>query len=113
MQVTFDTANLSDLDKQVLAVLSGGATAPAPAAPATPAPKASKAAPAKAEPTPTPAPAAEENGAVTMEDAVKLATKLVSGGDAAKVKEALGKVGAKRVSEIPEDKVAAFVASLS
>jgi hypothetical protein len=55
----------------------------------------------------------EELNAPTMADAVALATKLVSNGDAAKVKAALSDAGAKRVSELDEDKIAGFVAALS
>ena len=49
----------------------------------------------------------------TLEDAQALARKFVAAGEAAKVKKALTKVGAKKVSEIPEDKIADFMADLS
>lgn len=48
----------------------------------------------------------------TLEDAQALARKFVAAGEAAKVKKALTKVGAKKVSEIPEDKIADFMADL-
>lgn len=115
MFIQFETSELTELDKQVLAVLAGGSTAPAqPTAKA--APKAEKAAPKaekKAEPESTPEPAAEADGQATMKDAVELATKLVSSGEAAKVKVALNELGAKRVSELSEENVPAFVAKLS
>ena len=121
MQITIDTSNLTDIDRAVLAVLLGDA--PVAAAP-KPAPAAKAAAPKpapakKAEPEPEPEaegeavePEAEDEPEVTMEDATKAATKLVSSGDAAKVKAALTKVGAKRVSEIDEANLAKFVALL-
>lgn len=126
MQITFDTNNLSELDRNVLALVIGQPVdAPAPKAEsAAPAPK--KATTAKA--TPKAEKAVEEpeeaveadsddepetsNGA-TMEDAVALATSLVSGGKAAQVKSALAECGAKRVSELAEDKIPAFIAALS
>lgn len=120
MQITIDTANLTDLDKQVLALLSGGASVPTPAPAAKAAPAAKKAAAPKAEPkaeepAEEPEEAADEaagDDEVTLEDAKTLATKMVANGEAAKVKAALATVGAKKVSEVAEDKVAEFVAAL-
>jgi hypothetical protein len=115
MHISINTdEGLSDLDKQILGVLAGGATAPAPAAKA---PAAKKTAAPKTEKVEEPAddePAddADEPAANTLEDAVALATKMVSAGDAAKVKAALNSVGAKKVSEVPEDKVDEFIAAL-
>lgn len=48
----------------------------------------------------------------TMSTAVSRATKLVSEGKAAKVKEALAQVGVSRVSEVPKDQLGEFVAAL-
>lgn len=120
MHISIDTTEpLSDTDKQILSVLSGGAVAPAPA------PVEKAAAPAKKAAAPKATPKAEEpaeddtagddsgDGGATLEEAVALATKMVSNGEAAKVKAALGEVGAKKVSEIPEDKVDEFIAALS
>lgn len=126
MQITIDTNNLTALDKAVLYVLldDGQPQAPAETEAAKPAPAkkaAAPAAPAKkaAAAKPAPEPEVEEDEAdeaeaeVTMEDATKAATKLVSSGDAAKVKAALAKVGAKRVSEIDgAENLAKFVALL-
>lgn len=120
MQITIDTNNLSDLDKSVLALLAGGAApAAAPAAKATPAPaKKAAAAPKKEEPVEEPEAdepdADEEQGSdePTIDDAKEKASALVSNGEAAKVKAALTAVGAKKVSEIPANKVAAFLAEL-
>ena len=46
-------------------------------------------------------------------DVVALATKLVSSGGAPKVKDALASVGAKRVSEVTDDKLAELFAALA
>lgn len=116
MHISIDTNEaLSATDREILSLLMGGAPAPAVKA----APPAAKAKAKAAEPEPEPeAPAEEEEDLlgggdeVTMEDAVAAATKLVSEGRAAEVKEALGKVGAKRVSEIKPGDLAAFVKSL-
>jgi hypothetical protein len=115
VQITIDTNNLSDLDIAMLAFLAGqteenGEEAEPETEPAK-APAAKKAAPAKkAEPEP------EEDlvggDGPTMSDAVAAATKMVSEGGAAKVKEALAVVGAKRVSEMAESDIPAFFAAL-
>jgi hypothetical protein len=127
MQITINTAEpLSDVDVAVLRTLLGenaetpvSAPVAAKAAPAAKkaAPKAEKAAP---EPEPEDEPEADEpeedlvgDDGPTMEDAVALATKLVSSGQAAKVKAALGEVGAKKVSEIKAGDIATFVNALS
>jgi len=120
MHISINTDEaLSDVDKQILAVLAGGVSAPkaspAPAAEAAPksTPKASKPVeePEEAADEPAEEESTEESG-TTLEEAVALATKMVSNGEAKKVKEALGTVGAKKVSEIPADKVDEFVAAL-
>lgn len=105
LQITIITGEeLTDQDREILALVTGGDS--------TPAKPAKKAAAAK------PAPAAEEEdllggGEPTMADAVAKATKLVSEGQAALVKEKLAAVGAKRVSELTDDNIATFVNSLS
>jgi hypothetical protein len=138
MQITFDTNNAEDI-KQVKAFLSlsddavaapvADEPAEAPAKKAAPAAKkaapAAKKAAAKPEPTPEPEEAEEADEAPedededllggdepTMADAVELATKLVSGGEAPRVKAALADVGAKRVSELKGDDIATFVNAL-
>lgn len=119
MHISLNTAEeISGLDKQVLSVLAGGTVAPA-AAPAKAAPaKTQGKAPAKPTPEPEtavePEPEADEAPAgATLEEAVALATKMVSNGEAAKVKKALGTVGAKKVSEVSADKVDEFISALS
>lgn len=113
MQLHFDTADLNEIDQKIIAALHahfGGATAPAPAPaakPAAAAPKAAKPAATKAA-EPEPEAAAETSGA-TMQDAVDAATEMVAGGKAAKVKEVLTELGVKRVSELSEDQIQAFL----
>lgn len=133
MKIEFDTNNLSAQDIQVLAFITGSSQLPVtttvandePKATPAPAKKAApaKAAPAKVEPEPeAEVPTSEEagdtgeedlvGGGPTMSDAVAAATKLVSSGGAAKVKAALAEVGAKRVSEMSESDIPAFLAAL-
>ena len=130
MQITIDTNNLSALDISTLTFLTGAGPTPEEAVPVValkpePVKRAKKATPAPApviEPEPEAAPVVEpeedllggEEQAVTMADAVAAATKLVTSGNAAKVKEALAAAaGAKRVSEVAAEDLAAFVAALS
>lgn len=135
MYISFDTSDLSDTDRKVLALLAGNskdtvietaATAPdVKAEEPTPAP-APKPAPAKkAAPAPKPEPVKEEaaealdealDGLATaqcsLEDAITLATKMVSEGNQAAVKAAITSVGAKRVSEMKGDQIAKFISIL-
>lgn len=114
MILTIDTSQpLSEEDLAVLRAISNG-TAPVPTAKAEQ-PAAKKAAAKKPleavkeadEPEPEP------DEGVTKEQAVERAMKLVSAGDAAKVKSALEVVGAKRVSELKSgDDVAKFIEAL-
>lgn len=114
MQITIDTNNLSELDISMLAFLAGG-TEEAEEVESTPAP-------VKVKKTKAPAPAPElepeteedlvDGDAPTMADAVAAATVLVSEGGAAKVKAALAVVGAKRVSEMDDADIPAFLAAL-
>lgn len=125
MHIQFNTEELTPLDRKVLALLAGvgdpapeKAAAPAPEKAASPAKKAS---PPKAT-APAPAPveepesAAEEpaaGDAPTLDDAIAIATKMVSDGKSAQVKAALADVGAKRVSDIDADQIGAFLAALA
>lgn len=119
MQITIDTNNLSELDINMLAFLAGGTKEQEEVTP-VPAPANKAKAPTKAkdtvEKTEAPAPEPEEDlvdgDAPTMADAVAAATVLVSEGGAAKVKAALAVVGAKRVSEMKEDDIPAFLEAL-
>jgi len=143
MQITIDTHNLSDLDVQILQVLLGGDVtnfptdvvdevyagtdedgedvyeeepeaapkkAPAKKAAATPEPMAEE--PVEEEPAED-----EVDDGVSDEDllalAVKKATEMVAGGEAAKVREALDAAGASRVRELNADNVRDFFGALS
>jgi hypothetical protein len=139
MRITLeiDTEKITELDREILLPIfvrynalsenDGLSESPAPApakstpakatpAKATPA-KATpaKATPAKATPAKVEAPEEtedeydDEEDTATMEAATRAATKLVSSGEAARVKDALGKVGAKRVSEISAGNLAKFI----
>lgn len=82
---------------------------------------AKKAAAAKAKPEPEEEPAedddtdedAEPSAEASMEAAVELATQLVSNGKSDVVKAILADLGVKRVSELKEDDVAAFIEAAS
>jgi hypothetical protein len=119
MQITIDTNNLSEMDIAMLGFLAEqGEAAPAEdVAEETPAPAkkaAAKPEPKKAAAKPEPEPEPEETtDGPTMSDAVAAATKLVSNGGAATVKAALAAVGSKRVSEIEEKDIQAFLDALS
>lgn len=126
MHISIDTENLSPLDYQVLALLGGVATAPkAEAEKATTPAAAKKATPAKKTAAPKPAPAPEpepeeededlvggDDEGYSLEDAVSKATAMVADGQAAEVKAALTKVGAKKVSALEGDQIAAFMAEV-
>lgn len=122
MHISINTEDgLSASDIRVLKALIGDTetfAAPAKEQAEKPAPAKKAAAPAKkAEPEPEPEPEPEEDlvggGDVrTKEDAIKEATTLVSQGKTAQVKKALAAVGAKKVSEIPDDQVEEFFAAL-
>lgn len=142
MQIVLDTnQSLSDTEKAVLRTLlgeSGPTPVTEPAGgwseggpeekPAKKSAPAKKAAPKKqAKPDPEPEPDEDEaeadepevddladadEDAPTMDDAIRVATELVSDGKAAQVKEALAELGAKRVSELSADDVPAFLQSL-
>lgn len=113
------TTPLSDTDRAVLAALVGGSAEPK-AEPASRRPRAAaKPAPAP-EPEPQDEPADEEEDLITPEPqdeatldfAVAKATDLVAAGKSPKVREALKAVGAKRVGELTDEQVPAFLKAL-
>jgi hypothetical protein len=143
MHISINTAEeITDLDRQVLGLLAGGSfilngepqefteevdsePEPEPAAKRAPAKKATA---KKAEPEPEPM--AEEPIEEADEDligddldemddedllalAIKKATEMVSGGEAAQVREALDAAGASRVRELNADNVREFFKALS
>lgn len=129
--ITLDTANLTEQDKATLLALTGaenGVSAPKAAAKPEAKAPAAKAAPKAAKPAPEPDPEPEpeededlvggddeqgEDKVFTMADATALATKLVQGGKAAEVKKVLTDLGAKRVSELAESDIPAFMSALA
>lgn len=95
--------------------------APAKTAPVAAPPVAAPPVVATPEPTPVEEPAADDDDMEdvlgtafepTLKDAISRATALVSQSRMAEVKAALAKVGAKKVTEVPEDKVPALWALL-
>ena len=138
MHITINTAEeISDLDRSILSMLLGGELVVAEADVAVEPKKApAKKAPAKKagpkpepEPEPEPEPMAEEPVEEPVEEdvddaeeqsdedllalAVKKATEMVGGGEAAKVREALDAAGASRVRELNKDNVREFFKALS
>lgn len=144
MHISINTAEeISDLDRQVLGLLAGGAFVlggeaetyddveePEPELEPTPRRTTRKTTAKKPEPEPEeePEPMAEEaveeepegdeagDEEQSDEDllalAVKKATEMVGGGEAAKVREALDAAGASRVRELNADNVRDFFAAL-
>lgn len=86
----------------------GTPSAPAKAAPA-------KAAPAKAAAKAAPEPEVDllGGGEDLREQAVLMATELVTTGQSQKVRDALAAAGAKRVSDLADGQLAAFLAAVS
>lgn len=140
MHISINTAEeISDLDKHILSLLAGGIALPVeghfvsePDPEPEKAKPAAKKAAAKKKPEPEPEPMAEEPVEEPAEDepvdevdadeqsdedllslAVKKATEMVAGGDAAKVREALDAAGASRVRELNADNVREFFKALS
>lgn len=123
--ITLDTESLSETDKQILSSLSGAAAvvgdqASAPSAKSAPTTKAEPKATKKAEPKAVQKAEPEDDDddsdgddGATLQDAIDLATKVVSEGKAKAVKAALTSAGVKRVSELKASQVAAFMAELS
>ena len=110
---------LSDLDKQILAVLAGTtSTVPiadkASEAAARVAAATAKAAPAKKAAAPEPEPEEEDlvggTTARTKDEAIAYATNLVANGGASKVRAALKEIGAAKVTEMDESDAEKFFA---
>jgi len=130
VQITLDTSNPADnaaLDRlfnsgtpTTTTTVVSDAPVAAPQAPA-PAPKAA----AKPKPQPKVEPVVEEPAedllggedavdyAALRKAAVDAATVLVSSEGPARLKEALTGIGAKRVSEVPDEKLEAFIAAIA
>lgn len=139
MQIIIDTTEeISDLEQQMLLLFLTGKVTPVPdLEPAKAEPKAeppakkaaAKKAAAKPDPEPEPEPMAEEpledepesedegiDDETSDEDllamAVKKATEMVAGGEAAQVRDALDAAGANRVRELNADNVREFFKAL-
>lgn len=117
MRITIDTADgaLSATEKEVLRVLLGDKKANKGAESSTAKTEPPKEAPAKTEPPKAPAKAepSPEQEESLLERAARLGQQLVNEGKAERVREALQRTGARRVTQIPEDKVAGFLEDLS
>ena len=138
MQITIDTHNLTDLDRELLARLAAAPTfantAPMPAR--APKPKVTAAPSVAKEAGDDPAddvsvfqhvadavatavqaqqmfPESTAEPTPTMADALAAATQAVSKGGSAQVKAALASVNSKRVSEMKVEDISAFLAALS
>ena len=124
MQITIDTNDLSELDRAMLAYLAEAgapeqedeevAEEPEPEEAPKPAAKKAAAPAKKAAPKKEPEPDEEEDlvGGPTLSEAIAAATKLVSDGEAGRVKAALAEVGVKRVSELSAEDVPTFLVAL-
>lgn len=125
MHIQIDTDHLGSKDLSVLeavvTALKGGDNGFTVVKQGTPAsaPKTAKPEPTpeptpEPEPEPTPEPDLIGGGETyTMKDAVDLATKIVSQGEASRVREVLDGLGVKKVSELKGDQITTFVDTLS
>lgn len=112
MKITIEAGQpLTPTEKSMLRLLLGeGASAPsAPSEAKAAPPAAEKPAPAPKDPQPAPA---RENATELREQAAQLGQQLVSDGKADLVRAALKTTGARRVTEIPEDRLPGFLAEL-
>lgn len=108
MQITMNTDELSELDIAVLRFLAGMEDGE-PEAEAEPEPVAKK---TRAKKAPEPEEDLLGSDSPTLADAVAVATTLVANGEAGKVKAALTEIGVKRVNELADDNIVAFLAAL-
>jgi hypothetical protein len=126
MQITIDTSKpLTALDRELIKGLLSDDAAATGTIVTEPAEKPAPAKRPAAKPTPEPKvveePEPEEDDEdllgvaepVTQETVVNLVTAMVSGGQKAKVVAALKSIGAKKVTEIPTDKLQGFHALLT
>lgn len=119
MQITINTEMpLTETEEKILTLLLGGSAITTESA----APVAAAKKPAKKVVEPEPeeededlvgGDAEDEDEGPTMEDAVRIATELVSSKQAPKVKAALADAGVKRVSDLKPKDIAGFVNALS
>ena len=107
IKLTADKKLLDAINHLAEAILAGRTSAPVPETKPEPEPE------SKVVPMPAPEPEPEQRPAtVTRDDVRSLATARIQGGKRDELKALLAKYNAKRVSDVPEDKLAAFAAEM-
>lgn len=107
IKLTADKKLLDAINHLAEAILAGRTSAPAPETKPEPEPE------NKVVPMPAPEPEPEQRPAtVTRDDVRSLATARIQGGKRDELKALLAKYNAKRVSDVPEGKLAAFAAEM-
>ena len=109
IKLTADKKLLDAINHLAEAILAGRTSAPVPETKPEPEPE------SKVVPMPEPDPAPErkdEPAPVTRDDVRSLATARIQAGKRDELKALLAKYNAKRVSDVPEDKLAAFAAEM-
>ena len=107
IKLTADKKLLDAINHLAEAILASRTSTPAPETKPEPEPE------NKVVPMPAPEPEPEQKPAtVTRDDVRSLATARIQGGKRDELKALLAKYNAKRVSEVPEDKLAAFAAEM-
>ena len=110
IKLTADKKLLDAINHLAEAILASRPGAPAPEPKPEPEPE-RKVVPMP-EPDPAPFDAQPEPAPVTRDDVRSLATARIQGGKRDELKALLAKYNAKRVSDVPEDKLAAFAAEM-
>lgn len=107
IKLTADKKLLDAINHLAEAILAGRTSAPVPETKPEPEPE------SKVVPMPAPEPEPEQRPAtVTRDDVRSLATARIQAGKRDELKALLAKYNAKRVSDVPEDKLAAFAAEM-
>lgn len=107
IKLTADKKLLDAINHLAEAILASRTSAPVPETKPEPEPE------NKVVPMPAPEPEPEQKPAtVTRDDVRSLATARIRGGKRDELKALLAKYNAKRVSDVPEDKLAAFAAEM-
>lgn len=109
IKLTADKKLLDAINHLAEAILASRTSAPAPVPETKPEPEPEN----KVVPMPAPEPEPEQKPAtVTRDDVRSLATARIQAGKRDELKALLAKYNAKRVSDVPEDKLAAFAAEM-
>lgn len=109
IKLTADKKLLDAINHLAEAILAGRTSAPAPVPETKPEPEPES----KVVPMPAPEPEPEQRPAtVTRDDVRSLATARIQAGKRDELKALLAKYNAKRVSDVAEDKLAAFAAEM-